>query len=501
MNGDRKLSNVERRLSVGSAALEGGRKMSVQKIEQYIEGSDSYFHVDPHFDKEAEHKLIRKVDWRLLPILGALYAIALIDRVNISNARVAGMDQDLGLRIGARYTIALVMFFPPYFLFELPSNILLRRVGSANWLSFIAFSWGVVMIGQGFVKSYKTLAVCRWFLGTFEAGFFPGCVYLVSCWYVRYEVQKRLAAFYLTSSLIGGFSNILAYGLMQMEGVAGVRGWQWIFIIEGLLTVTIATIAWFIIIDFPDKAERKGFLNHSEAAFIARRIENDRGDAIPDGLTWGKFFKHLTDWKLWTFALLFMSTTMPAYAFAYFTPVIIRGMGYTAGVANLLSAPPVVFAVIVAFSFAWLADHYHLRAPIIAAQATICLIGLMLTAYHKNNGVRYFGIFLGQAGCQGNIPAILAYQSNNIRLQSKRSVGSALQIGFGAIGGIIASTSFREKDAPRYVNGLWATAGLQLFILSACACTTLFFYLRNRQLDRGTLKKPIEGQEGFKYTY
>ncbi|KAJ9636860.1 hypothetical protein H2199_007854 [Coniosporium tulheliwenetii] len=443
MNGDRKLSNVERRLSVGSAALEGGRKMSVQKIEQYIEGSDSYFHVDPHFDKEAEHKLIRKVDWRLLPILGALYAIALIDRVNISNARVAGMDQDLGLRIGARYTIALVMFFPPYFLFELPSNILLRRVGSANWLSFIAFSWGVVMIGQGFVKSYKTLAVCRWFLGTFEAGFFPGCVYLVSCWYVRYEVQKRLAAFYLTSSLIGGFSNILAYGLMQMEGVAGVRGWQWIFIIEGLLTVTIATIAWFIIIDFPDKAERKGFLNHSEAAFIARRIENDRGDAIPD----------------------------------------------------------VVFAVIVAFSFAWLADHYHLRAPIIAAQATICLIGLMLTAYHKNNGVRYFGIFLGQAGCQGNIPAILAYQSNNIRLQSKRSVGSALQIGFGAIGGIIASTSFREKDAPRYVNGLWATAGLQLFILSACACTTLFFYLRNRQLDRGTLKKPIEGQEGFKYTY
>jgi len=176
-------------------------------------------------------------------------------------------------------------------------------------------------------------------------------------------------------------------------------------------------------------------------------------------------------------------------------------MGYTAGVANLLSAPPVVFAVISAFGFAWIGDKYHLRAPIIAAQSTICLIGLMLTAYHKNNAVRYFGIFLGQAGCQGNIPAILAYQSNNIRLQSKRSVGSALQIGFGAIGGIIASTSFREKDAPRYVNGLWTTAGLQLFIICACACTSLYFITKNRQLDKGTLKKPIEGQEGFKYTY
>lgn len=217
-------------------------------------------------------------------------------------------------------------------------------------------------------------------------------------------------------------------------------------------------------------------------------------------------------------ALLFMSTTMPAYAFAYFSPVIIRvcaelestavcntdlsqGMGYTAGVANLLSAPPVVFAVIVAFGFAWIGDKFHLRAPIIATQSTICLIGLMLTAYHKNNGVRYFGIFLGQAGCQGNIPAILAYQSNNIRLQSKRSVGSALQIGFGAIGGIIASTSFREKDAPKYIHGLWTTAGLQLFIIIACACTSLFFFIKNRQFERGTLKKPIEGQEGFKYTY
>lgn len=140
------------------------------------------------------------------------------------------MDQDLQLHIGSRYTIALVVFFIPYFFFELPSNIVLRRVGSANWLSFISFSWGVVMLGQGFVKNYQALAACRVLLGLFEAGFFPGCVYLVSCWYVRYEVQKRLAAFYLVSVLVGGFSNILAFGLMQMEGVGGQRGWQWIFV-------------------------------------------------------------------------------------------------------------------------------------------------------------------------------------------------------------------------------------------------------------------------------
>lgn len=103
-------------------------------------------------------------------------------------------------------------------------------------------------------------------------------------------------------------------------------------------------------------------------------------------------------------------------------------------------------------------------------------------------------------GCQGNIPAVLAYQSNNIRLQSKRSVGSALQIGFGAVGGIIASTSFREQDAPKYVNGLWTTAALQFFTILAVTCMSFYFFTMNKRLDQGKLTKPIEGQPGFKYT-
>jgi MFS family permease len=175
-------------------------------------------------------------------------------------------------------------------------------------------------------------------------------------------------------------------------------------------------------------------------------------------------------------------------------------MGFSAGVANLLSAPPVITAVPCALFLAWVGDRYHFRGPIIVTQSLIVIIGLMITAYSKSNGVRYFGIFLGIAGCQGNVPAILAYQSNNIRMQSKRSVGSALQIGFGAVGGIIASTVFREKDAPRYVPGLWATAGLQFFIFSLVACNTVYFRRKNREVDNGTLKEPIEGQPGFKYT-
>ena len=157
-----------------------------------------------------------------------------------------------------------------------------------------------------------------------------------------------------------------------------------------------------------------------------------------------------------------------------------------------------------AFGFAWLGDRYRIRAPVIAAQSTLAIVGLMIVAYAENNGARYFGTFLGICGCQGNVPAILAYQSNNIRGQSKRSVGSALQIGFGAIGGIIASTTFRQADAPRYITGLWVTAGLQFYILLVLCFTSAYFWKKNKQVDRQTANgepvQPLEGQVGFKYT-
>ena len=160
--------------------------------------------------------------------------------------------------------------------------------------------------------------------------------------------------------------------------------------------------------------------------------------------------------------------------------------------------------MITAFAFAWIGDKYQTRAPIIAIQSIICLIGLMLVAYVPNNSVRYFGVFLGIMGGQGNVPAILTYQANNIRMQSKRSTASALQIGFGAIGGIIASTVFRQRDAPGYVTGLWVSAGLQFYKRIVLVITSWHFYTTNkkanRQVANGEAVDPIEGQVGFRYT-
>lgn len=192
-----------------------------------------------------------------------------------------------------------------------------------------------------------------------------------------------------------------------------------------------------------------------------------------------------------------MCSTMPSYAFGYFLPIIFEGMGWTAEKAQLMSAPPYVFACIVGFLFAVLADKMRMRGPVIAMQACICIVGLLTTAYSTNEGARYFGTFLGLAGAQGNVPAILSYQSNNIRMNSKRSVGSALQVGFGAIGGIFASTIFRTVDAPKYLPGLWASVACQFFILLAVAGMSVYFKTMNKKQKEG---KHIENHPDFTYT-
>ena len=153
-------------------------------------------------DDVVVKKLIRKIDYRLIPPLAFLYAIALVDRNNLPNARLAGMDKELGISVGNRYTILVMMFFIPYILFELPANLAMRKVGPAKWLGVIGFAWGIVTIGMGFVHSWGALLACRVFFGVFEAGLFPGSIYLMSCWYKRYEVQKRLVHIPLPSPQI-----------------------------------------------------------------------------------------------------------------------------------------------------------------------------------------------------------------------------------------------------------------------------------------------------------
>ncbi|GAA6037418.1 hypothetical protein JCM8097_008561 [Rhodosporidiobolus ruineniae] len=446
-------------------------------------------------DKAYEKAVVRKVDWRLIPILSAIYAISLIDRTNISVARVAGMGRDLQLTVGERYSIITLVFFVPYVIFEAPANLLIRKIGVRNQLATITIAWGAVMLGMGWLKTWEQLLVCRVLLGLMEAGFFPGCVYLLSTWYTRYEQQRRFAFFYLTSMVISGFSNIIGYGMSLLNGTHGLAGWRWIFILFGAITVGLGIIAFFCIQDFPDRAT---FLKPEEQKLVIDRVNEDRGDATPDKITLKKLLAHASDLKVWAFGLCFCFSTTPAYAFSFFLPVILAGGGYDTKTSLCLSAPPYVFAALYTAGSAILSDRYRKRALFISISATVCFTGLFIMAYAKPLGVRYFGSFLTIAGAQSNVPASLAYGANNVLSHSKRAMSSAVIVGMGGIGGIIAAVAYRQQDSPRYLPGLWTTIACQWAIILICLCLTFYFRLRNRQADAGT--RILEGNPKFRYT-
>jgi sugar phosphate permease len=465
-------------------------------------GKDSSDENAAEVTPQEGRQILHRIDRRLVLICGLMYCVSLMDRTNLSVAAVAGMVKDLKLKGNYHYNIIALVFFPTYIVFQIPSTVVVRKIGPRIHLSAITLFWGAVMIGMGFVKTWDVMAGLRVILGVFEAGFFPSAVYLLSTWFTRYEVQKRFAVFYLLGSVASAFAGILAYGISHLDGRANLGGWRWIFIIEGIITCFLAVLGYVFLVGFPDDEnahKHRSWLNQRELKFVIDRIQADRGDAHTEPFDLWKYLGAGVDLKIWVFSLLFFSTTTITYALAYFLPVILRsGMGFTVGQSQCLIAPPYALAGIVMFLTAWVGDKYHMRGPIIVFNMLLCIVGLAIMGWAARSGVRYFGVFLVTAGANSNIPAVLAFQANNVRGQWKRAFSSATLVGMGGVGGIAGSLVFREKDAPHYYNGLWACIACALLSIILVALLTIKFKANNKKADEGNLV--IEGSEDFRYT-
>ncbi|KAI6782780.1 uncharacterized protein J7T54_000923 [Emericellopsis cladophorae] len=457
---------------------------------------------DPVYSYKEQRKIIGRVDRRLITVAGIIYMNSLMDRSNLPNAGIAGMNVDLGMVTGFRYSAVALVFFITYTFLQPPATILTRKIGPRPFLSGICFAWGVVMVGFGFVQDWVVLIPLRLLLGLFEAGYFPGIVYLISTWYSRYDMHKRYAGFYCLGLVASGLGGILAFGVQQMDGLGGLEGWRWIFIIFGLMTVAASFLGMIFLVDFPDVAIDKNhwkFISRDEIAFIMRRIAKDRNDASSEKFNFRRWAAAGKDWKLWVFAMQFFSLTTQAYALAFFLPIILNtNMGFSVALSQLLTAPPYAGAGIVMFLCAWVGDRYHMRAPLLLFTASLGLIGLPLLAYAEAVGARYFGCFLICAASNGGIPTVMAYQANNIRGQWKRAFASATLVGFGGLGGIAGSTVFRSQDAPQYIPGIWVCIGLNILIVCTTVMNTIIFRKQNAKADRGEVV--LEGEASFRYT-
>ncbi|KIW91245.1 uncharacterized protein Z519_08141 [Cladophialophora bantiana CBS 173.52] len=431
----------------------------------------------------SERHILLKCDLNLLPMLCLLFMCTILDRVNIANARIQGLEKDLHMH-GQDFSVVLFVFFILYILLEIPANILIKKIRPSVFLSLSVFTFGVVTMCQGLTRSYAGLVVCRVILGGLEAGVYPGSIYLMTMFYKRHEFQWRLNIFYGSSLVTGAFSGLLAYAIAHMDGIAGYGGWRWILITEGLITIAVAIPAYWLLPDWPETAK---FLNEDERQFWAQRLASDVKSIEMNILDRQAIKRCFGDVKIWIASFAYFCILTTSYGFAYFLPTILLELGWTSTKAQVMTIPLYAVGTVVCLSCAFVSDYLKHRFLFIVGGCVLAIIAyaILLSYFSVSVGVRYFALYILECGIVVAQPGIVGWLSNNLGGHYKRGVGIAMQLAIGNIGGIVGSNIYLQSEAPTYPTGFGT--GVRLLSAGALASCVLLWYLRreNKLRDKG----------------
>jgi len=239
------------------------------------------------------------------------------------------------------FTIALMVFLVAYCVFEVPSNILLKKLRPSRWISILMFSWGAITIGLGGTNNFAGITAVRFLLGMFEAGLFPGLVYYLTFWYKNDERSVRVAFILASATLAGAFGGALAYGIGHMNGTSGLSAWRWLFILEGLPSCLSAFAVYFLLPDFPEEWSR---LSTKERDLAVARLSIEGSKSSHHSMTWHEARATLLDWRLYGHYAIYFGVSTPFSSLSLFTPTITAGLGFADLRAQLMTVPPYAVA-------------------------------------------------------------------------------------------------------------------------------------------------------------
>ncbi|KAG8988898.1 hypothetical protein FRB94_005578 [Tulasnella sp. JGI-2019a] len=434
---------------------------------------------DVEMDDAEKNRLLRRIDLAIIPYAALLYLLSFLDRVNIGQAKLAGLMTDLKLT-NNKYNIALTVFFVSYVAFEIPSNLALKVLHPRRWIAFIMICWSICMTLMGTVKTSGQLIAVRFLLGLFEGGLFPGLNFLLTCFYTREEQGKRIAIFFAGATLAGAFGGILAFGIRHMAGIGGYNGWRWIFILEGLLTFICAIPAYWLVQDFPATSkilsrgnDRAKWLHHLT---ISQGVTNAE---MP--FAWKHVRRAFADWRTYVYALMYIGIAQPFYSLSLFTPTIIAALGYKNAVANLLSTPPYVLGFITTLGTAYFSDRMRLRGPFIIFWMSVLIVGYIILITQDKPSVSYFAIFLSVAGVSPCISTAIVWVGNNFGPITTRATTMGVFFTMGNSAGIISSWVYPTTDSPRFFKGHGVAIG---FAFMAIVCAIILMISNSRENAR-----------------
>ncbi|KAL5339238.1 major facilitator superfamily domain-containing protein [Aspergillus crustosus] len=450
--------------------------------------------------KRLRRKLLWKLDTRVLPPLAILYLANFVDRSNVGNAKILGLEADLNLT-NHQYANALAVFFVFYVASELPSNLVIKRMTPKFWLPFLVFVTGIIVIGIGFVKTYAQFVVVRSLLGIFEGGLYPGSLLFLSTMYTREELALRVGIFYSSASLSGAFGGLLARGFSAIPATSTVHGsWRWIFIIEGIITCTIAFTAYFFL---PNSIETAPFLTPSEREFARARLIASHQTSTssssslttsvpePERFRWSEVRRGILSLQLLFTGTIYFSICCALFSFSLFLPSIIQSLGYTANEAQLLSVPPYAVASAIGVAVAFLSDRLRVRGMLILFSLPLAIIGYALIARVENNVTKYGLTFLMASGIYGSVPPLLVWILNNSAGHYKRATAGAMQVCMANCGGIVAAFLYPNGERPAYRKSHTVILGVLCYAWLAVLLNILHVWKINKDKASGKYDKYI----------
>jgi len=424
----------------------------------------------------SEKAIISKITWRLMPFLGFLYLIAYIDRQNVSFAKLQMVDA-LGMSEYA-YGLGASLFFVGYFLFEVPANIFLTRFGAHVWFARIMVTWGLVTIALAFTQNVTMFYVLRFLLGVAEAGFFPGVLYLLTLWFPKDYRGRMVGLFMIFSAVANAVGAPLGGVLLDLDGLLGFAGWEWVFLATGIPGVLAGIATFFYLDDTPEKAS---FLSDEEKLWLKDRLaqENQHMDATADN-----GFKALVNPRVLLLALCYIGFPLAAYGLSYWLPTIVKGFGVSNTTNGFINIIPWVIVAVALWVVPAAADKTESKTPYIVGPAFVGAIALTLSALVTSPLLQFVFLCVAAAGIFAGQPVFWSLPSRFLK-------GAGAAAGLAAINSVGNLGGFIAQNVVPWINDISGSKIVPMFFLAAClAIAGVLVIVVGRMLARTVPQRP-----------
>jgi MFS transporter, ACS family, tartrate transporter len=403
-----------------------------------------------------ESRTIAKVSWRLLPLVALAYCIAYIDRSNISIAALT-MNKDLGFS-AYLYGWGAGIFFFGYFLFEIPSNLILEKIGARIWIARIMITWGIFSGLTALVTGTTSFLIIRFLLGAAEAGFFPGMILYLTYWFPAQYRGRVISTLFIAQPVANAVASSGSAAILGMDGMLGIKGWQWIFVIEAIPALLLGL---FILRVMTDRPAHANWLAPDERNWLQGTLDRESREVENTGRM--TLMRALSDPRVVALSMIYLGSVTANYGIVFFMPQIVKGMGLSDLMTGFVSSGPYVIGTIGLLAWGWSSDRNQERRWHLIAASTLGALGLAFAAWSGTSYWALLGMSAATAGIYGSRAAFWPMPS--IFLTGTAAAGAIAMINaIGNLGGYVGPfvVGWIKDSTKSFEAGLYFLAACSL---------------------------------------